>query len=33
MIKKSVLTNFAKFIGKHLCQGLLFKKVAGLQLY
>ena len=27
--KKGVLKNFAKFIGKHLCQGLLFNNVAG----
>ena len=30
--KKSVLRNFAKFTGKHLCQDLLFNKVAGLSL-
>ena len=29
--KKSVLRNFAKFTGKHLCQSLFFNKVAGLQ--
>ena len=29
-MKKAVLTNFAKFTGKHLCQSLLFNKVAGL---
>ena len=29
--KKGVLRNFAKFTGKHLCQGLFFKKVAGLR--
>ena len=29
-INKGVLTNFAKFIGKHLCQSLFFNKVAGL---
>ena len=29
--KKSVLRNFAKFSGKHLCQSLLFNKVAGLK--
>ena len=29
---KGVLRNFAKFIGKHLCQSLLFNKVAGLGL-
>ena len=28
--KKSVLRNFAKFTGKHLCQSLSFNKVAGL---
>ena len=27
--KKGVLRNFAKFIGKHLCQSLFFNKVAG----
>ena len=27
--KKDVLRNFAKFTGKHLCQGLFFNKVAG----
>ena len=27
--KKSVLRNFAKFTGKHLCQSLFFNKVAG----
>ena len=26
-----LLTNFAKFIGKHLCQSLFFNKVAGLR--
>ena len=25
-VKKGVLRNFAKFIGKHLCQGLFFNK-------
>ena len=29
--KKSVLRNFTKFTGKHLCQGLFFNKVAGLR--
>ena len=29
--KKGVLRNFAKFTGKHLCQGLFFNKVAGLR--
>ena len=28
-IKKCVLRNFSKCTGKHLCQGLFFKKVAG----
>ena len=28
-VKKGVLRNFAKFTGKHLCQGLFFNKVAG----
>ena len=27
--KKGVLRNFAKFIGKHLCQSLFLNKVAG----
>ena len=30
-VKKDVLRNFAKFIGKHLCQSLFFIKVAGLR--
>ena len=30
--KKSVLKNFAKFTGKHLCQSLFLNKVAGLRL-
>ena len=30
-IKKDVLRNFPKFTGKHLCQVLLFNKVAGLR--
>ena len=29
--KKGVLRNFTKFTGKHLCQSLLFNKVAGLR--
>ena len=29
-IKKRALENFAKFIGKHLCQSLFFNKVADL---
>ena len=29
--RKGVLSNFAKFTGKYLCQGLLFNKVAGLR--
>ena len=34
-VRNGVLRNFAKFIGKHLCQSLFFKKVGGcsLQLY
>ena len=31
--KKGVLRNFAKFMGKHLCQNLFFNKVAGLRLW
>ena len=27
---KGILRNFAKFTGKHLCQSLIFNKVAGL---
>ena len=30
-IKKGVLKNFAKFTGKHLCQGLFSNKVGGLR--
>ena len=30
--KEGVLRNLLKFIGKHLCQGLFFNKVAGLRL-
>ena len=30
-IKKSVLRNFAKFTGKHLCQSFYFNKVVGLR--
>ena len=30
-VRKGVLTNFAKFTGKHLCQSLFFNKVAGLR--
>ena len=30
-IKKGILKNFAKFIGKHLCQSLYFNKVIGLR--
>ena len=30
--KKGVLRNFAKFMGKHLCQSLYFNKVADLTL-
>ena len=29
--KKSVLRNFTKFTGKHLCEGLFFNKVASLR--
>ena len=29
--RKGVLRNFKKFTGKHLCQSLLFNKVAGLR--
>ena len=29
--RKGVLTNFAKFTGKHLCQSLFFNKGAGLR--
>ena len=29
--RKDVLRNFEKFTGKHLCQSLLFNKVAGLR--
>ena len=29
--KKGVLRNFAKFTRKHLCQSLIFNKVAGLR--
>ena len=31
--KKGVLRDFLKFTGKHLCQSLLFNKVAGMTLY
>ena len=30
-VRISVLRNFAKFIGKHLCQSLFFNDVAGLR--
>ena len=30
--KKSVLRNFTKFTGKHMCQNLFFNKVAGVRL-
>ena len=30
-MKKGVLKNFIKFIGKYLCQRLFFNKVAGLR--
>ena len=29
-VRKSVLRNFTKFTGKHLCQSPFFNKVAGL---
>ena len=31
-VKKAVLKHFVKFLGKHLCQILLFNKVVGLSL-
>ena len=30
-VRKDVIKNFAKFRGKHLCQGLFFNKVSGLR--
>ena len=30
-MKKSVLRNFINFTGKHLCQSLLFNKIADLK--
>ena len=30
-MKKGVLRNFTKFTEKHLCQGPIFNKVAGLR--
>ena len=30
-LKEGILRNFTKFAGKHLCQSLLFNKVAGLR--
>ena len=30
-VKKGILQKFAKFTGKHLCQSLLYNKVAGLR--
>ena len=30
-VRKGVFRNFAKFTGKHLCQSLLFNKIAGLR--
>ena len=30
-VRKTVLRNFAKFTGKHLCQSLFLNKVAGLR--
>ena len=32
-VRKSVLRNFTKFTGKHMCQSLFFNKVAGLRLF
>ena len=32
LCQKGVLRHFAKFTGKHLCQGLFFKKAAGLRM-
>ena len=29
-VKKGVLRNFTKFLGKHLCQNLFSNKIAGL---
>ena len=31
-VRKDVLRNFAKFTGKHLCQGLFLNKIAGFSL-
>ena len=31
LCKKGVLSNFANFTGKHLCQSLFFNEVAGLR--
>ena len=31
LLKKGVVTNFAKFKGKHLCQSLFLSKVAALR--
>ena len=31
-LRKCILRNFAKFIGKYLCQSVFFNKVAGLRL-
>ena len=31
-VRKSVLRNFTKFTGKHMCQTLFFSKVAGTEL-
>ena len=30
-VKKDVIRKFVKFTGKHLCQSLIFKNVAGLR--
>ena len=32
VLQNSVLNNFEKFAGKHLCQSFFFKEVAGLRL-
>ena len=33
LLEKAILKDFAKFTAKHLCQSLIFNKVAGLKLY
>ena len=32
-VRKGVLRNLAKFIGKHLCQSLFFNIIAGVSLF